>query len=111
MNVNSRSIGKNWVIDIAGRIDRMSDSINLKDYIDKLLLKNNFNVILNLANVTYLDSGALNVIISIRNNLDKEGKELTLLSPNEYVKDVIEVVGLNKVIKIYNSEKELEENG
>lgn len=111
MNVNTRFVQDNWILDISGRIDRMSDSVKLKSNIDKLLEKNKKDVILNLSKVTYLDSGALNVIISVRNNLEKEGNVLKLLSPNEYVKDVIEVVGLHKVIKIYYSEKELEENG
>jgi anti-anti-sigma factor len=61
---------------------------------------------MNLAKVTYLDSGALNVLIYCHNTLRKKNGALTLIEPNEYVRDVLEVVGLNKLVKIYSTEEE-----
>ena len=31
---------------------------------------------------------------------------LVVIEPNEYVKDVLDVVGLNKLVKIYSTEEE-----
>ncbi|MFP4164003.1 MAG: STAS domain-containing protein [Chitinispirillaceae bacterium] len=96
------------IVDVVGKIDRLKDSIVLKSYINSLLEKGVLNVALNLAQVTYLDSGALNVLIYCQNALKKNGGVLVLIEPNEYVRDVLEVVGLNKLVTIYTTEEEFE---
>jgi len=109
MNLTSRQNKDFWVLDISGRIDRINDAVVLKDEVDRILSEKHADIAFNLDSVSYLDSGALNVIITVRNRLERENAQLILLSPNEYVRDVIDVVGLSKVIPIYNSEKEFED--
>jgi anti-anti-sigma factor len=108
MDIGGREKKNFHVIDVVGKIDRLKDSIILKSYINTLLEKNTSNVALNLEQVTYLDSGALNVLIYCHNVLKKKGGSLVLIEPNEYVRDVLEVVGLNKLVKIYSSEEEFD---
>jgi len=108
MDIGGREKLNFQIIDIVGKIDRLKDSIVLKSYVNTLLEKSLLNIALNLAQVTYLDSGALNVLIYCHNTLRKKGGSLVLIEPNEYVRDVLEVVGLNKLVKIYTTEKEFE---
>jgi anti-anti-sigma factor len=100
------------VIDVAGKINRLKDSIVLKSFVNTLIEKDEQKIALNLAKVTYLDSGALNVLIYSHNVLSKKDGVLVLIEPNEYVMDVLEVVGLNKLVTIYQTEEEFDhENG
>ena len=108
MDIGGRDKNNFHIIDIVGKIDRLKDSIILKSYVNTLLEKSVHNVAMNLAQVTYLDSGALNVLIYCHNTLKKKGGNLVLIEPNEYVRDVLEVVGLNKLVKIYSTEEEFE---
>jgi anti-anti-sigma factor len=108
MDIGGRDKNNFHIIDIVGKIDRLKDSIVLKSYVNTLLERNLNNVAMNLAGVTYMDSGALNVLIYSHNTLSKKGGSLVLIEPNEYVKDVLEVVGLNKLVKIFSTEKEFE---
>lgn len=108
MDIGGREKRGYHVIDIVGKIDRLKDSIVLKSYINTLLEKETLNIAMNLAQVTYLDSGALNVLIYSHNTLRKRGGNLVLIEPNEYVKDVLEVVGLNRLVKIFSTEEEFE---
>jgi len=108
MDIGGREKKNFHVIDVVGKIDRLKDSIVLKSYINTLLEKNTNSVALNLAQVTYLDSGALNVLIYCHNVLKKKNGSLVLIEPNEYVRDVLEVVGLNKLVHIYSTEEEFE---
>ncbi|MDR2693993.1 MAG: STAS domain-containing protein [Chitinispirillales bacterium] len=94
------------VVDVVGKIDRLTDSLGLKSYINNLAEKEERIIALNLAQVTYLDSGALNVMIYCQNVLSKLGGKLVIIEPNEYVYDVLNVVGFDKLITIYSSEKE-----
>jgi len=108
MNISEREKNKFHIIDIKGKINRLKDSVNLKSVFNALLVKGIRNIALNLKNVTYLDSGALNVIIYTFNSLAKEKGTLVLIAPNDYVRDVLEVVGLNKIVKIYSTEEDFE---
>jgi anti-sigma B factor antagonist len=101
MDIGGNEKGKFFVIDIAGKIDRLKDSIVLKSYINTLIEKECLNIAINLSEVTYLDSGALNVLIYSHNTLSKKGGQLVLFEPSEYVRDVLDVVGLNKLVKVY----------
>ncbi len=108
MNISEREKNTFHVIDIKGKINRLKDSVNLKSVFNELLAKGIRNIALNLKNVTYLDSGALNVIIYTYNSLAKEKGTLVLIAPNEYVRDVLDVVGLNKILTIYSTEEDFE---
>jgi len=108
MNIAGRVQNGFQVVQLVGKIDRLKDSIVLKSYVNTLIEKNALNIALNLSEVTYLDSGALNVLIYSHNTLKKKGGTLVLIEPNEYVKDVLEVVGLDKLVRIYATKEEFE---
>lgn len=106
MNISGSEFKEYQIVELVGKIDRLKDSIVLKSHINTLLDKNFTRVALDLSKVTYLDSGALNVLIYAHNALRKRDGQLVLIRPNEYVKDVLEVVGLDKLVKIYPTEEE-----
>jgi anti-anti-sigma factor len=108
MNITEREKQKYHIIDVNGKINRLSDSIKLKTIISRLLENNVFYIALNLAHVTYIDSGALNVLIYSYNYIEKKNGTLCIIGPNEYIRDVLEVVGLNKIVKIYTTEEDFE---
>jgi anti-anti-sigma factor len=108
MNIGGRQRNRYDIIDVVGKIDRLKDSIVLKSYINSLLEKDSAFIALNLSEVTYLDSGALNVLIYCHNALKKNDGALAIIEPNEYVRDVLEVVGLHKLVTIYSTEEEFE---
>lgn len=108
MEIGGREVNEFHVIDVAGKINRLKDSVALKSFITTLLDKNITCIALNLSEVTYLDSGALNVLIYCYNRLSKHGGKLAIIQPNEYVRDVLEVVGLDKLVRIYSTEEDFE---
>lgn len=108
MDIGGRELNNFHVVELFGKIDRLKDSIVLKSYINTLLEKKPVNIALNLSKVTYLDSGALNVLIYAHNSLKKKNGVLVLIEPNEYVRDVLEVVGLDKLVKIHSTEEEFQ---
>ena len=108
MELSVRDSRNYKVIDIVGKIDRLKDSITLKSLLITLIEEGIKDIALNLAQVTYLDSGALNVFIYCSNELKKENGDFSLIEPNEYVTDVLEVVGLTKIISIYPTEADFE---
>jgi anti-anti-sigma factor len=106
MDIGTRKVKDCQVIDVVGKINRLKDSIVLKSFINSILEKDITDLALNLAKVTYLDSGALNVLIFCHNTISKRGGTLCIIEPNEYVRDVLEVVGLDNLVKIYQNEED-----
>jgi len=106
MELGGSEKGIYFVVDIIGKIDRLKDSIVLKSYVNSLMEKGRVAIALNLSKVTYIDSGALNVFIYSHETLSKKGGRLALIEPSEYVRDVLEVVGLTKVVKIFPTEED-----
>ena len=108
MNIKERKKKNFHIVDIRGKINRLQDSVNLKTLFQGLLDKDINYIALNLSDVTYLDSGALNVIIFIFNSLIKKNGKLVIISPNEFVKDTLEMVGINRIVKIYSIEEDFD---
>ncbi len=106
MNISSNEYRGYQMVELVGKIDRLKDSIVLKSNVNAMLDKNQRFVALNLSKVTYLDSGALNVLIYAHNALKKQEGALVLIQPNEYVRDVLEVVGLDRLVRIYSTDEE-----
>jgi anti-anti-sigma factor len=108
MNIVTREKDKFQVIDIAGKINRLNDSLELKELVGELQEKNNHNIAINLSNVTYLDSGGVNAVVTSYNMITKKNGNLVLINPNDYVRNLLEVLGLNKIVPIYSSEEEFD---
>ncbi|MCL2182966.1 MAG: STAS domain-containing protein [Chitinispirillia bacterium] len=107
MDIGGRQKHGFYIVDVIGKIDRLKDSIVLKSFVTTLFEEKGVTrIALNLADVTYLDSGALNVLIFSQNRLQKLGGVFALISPSEYVSDVLALVGFDKLITIYTTEKE-----
>ena len=62
MQMKERYVGNVTILDLAGTITIDDDAIRLKDKINSLLLQQRTSVILNLAEVSYIDSGGLGQI-------------------------------------------------
>jgi len=106
MDIGGRTEGGFHIVDVIGKVDRLKDSMALRSYVTMLTERGITRIAINMADVTYLDSGALNVLIFCRNALETCGGRLFIISPNEYVSDVLTVVGFDRLIKIYSSEEE-----
>jgi anti-sigma B factor antagonist len=108
MDIGGREKNGYRIIDVVGKIDRLKDSMALKAHLGSIIENGVLRLALNLADVTYLDSGALNVLIHCQNMLEKRGSGLILISPGEYVSDVLNIVGIDRLITIYSTEEEFE---
>ncbi len=64
------------------------------------------NVVLNLRRVKFINSTALGAIIKASKALTKDGGGLAISSPSPFCKDIIEKVGLDRVIKVASSDEE-----
>lgn len=100
----TRDVGGWTIADLYGEID-FSKSRDLRESL-RLLMRSAGKVVLNLRNVSWMDSTALATLVAARRQLaDISGKlRLCCLSPR--VRGLIEITQLNRVFEIFATEEE-----
>jgi len=76
MSTSVRQAGVVTIADISGRIVLGEESAALRDLVRDLLSKGHNKILLNLAEVTYIDSTGLGALVSAFTSVKKQGGEL-----------------------------------
>jgi anti-anti-sigma factor len=87
------------VITLTGELD-LADRAELWDRVDYAISLKPPGITLDLAAVTFMDSTALGAFVHARNRCDANGIALTLRSPNDQVRRLLEVSGTLVIFKI-----------
>ena len=90
------------LIKIEGEVD-VYTSIDLKKELTRLIESDNKKLIIDLENVSYMDSSGLGVLVALLKELKKIGGELKLISLPISVKKIFDLTRLTKFFDIYNN--------
>lgn len=92
------------VVNCIGRIVFGEESGYLRDKV-KSLIKDKVRIVLNLANVTYIDSGGLGTLVSLYTSAYNVGGAVKLANLTQRVGDLLQVTKLVTIFQIYDSEE------
>jgi anti-sigma B factor antagonist len=92
------------VVDVTGRITLGDGSTVLRELLRDLAQKGHKHVILNLADVNYIDSSGIGELVSAYTSLKKQGGELKLLSLTAKVHDLLQITRLFTVFDVHSDE-------
>jgi anti-sigma B factor antagonist len=106
MITTSRTVGNVTVVDISGRIVLGPESAALRSLVTDLLSKGHKKILLNLAEVNYIDSSGLGHLVSAFTSVRKQEGELKLLKVTNKVHDLIQITRLYTVFDIRDDEAE-----
>jgi len=104
MKANSRQVNGVTVVDMSGRITLGEGSVVLRDTIRDLLSKGQKKILLNLGNVTYIDSSGIGDLVSAFTSVRNQGGELKLLNLTKKVHDLLQITKLYTVFDIKDDE-------
>lgn len=104
MNVSNRQVKGVTVVDMSGRITLGEGGVVLRDTIHDLLDKGNKKILLNLGNVTYIDSSGIGELITAFTAVRKQGGDLKLLNLTKKVHDLLQITKLYTVFDIKDDE-------
>ena len=105
MEIKNRTVDGIAVLDINGEID-LYNAPEIKETIKKQMDGGLKKVIINLDNVSYIDSSGIGALISSLSNLKKVGGGLKIIKINDTVRKVFELTKLTSFFEIYDSEDE-----
>lgn len=104
MKASSRQVNGVTVVDMMGRITLGEGSVVLRDTIRDLLGRGEKKILLNLGNVTYIDSSGIGELVSAFTSVRNQGGELKLLNLTKKVHDLLQITKLYTVFDIKDDE-------
>jgi anti-sigma B factor antagonist len=99
-----RDAGVVTVVDIGGRITLGESSALLRRTIRELLDDERIRIVLNLADVNYIDSSGIGELVSAFTAVKNRGGELKLLHLTKKVHDLLQLTKLFTVFDVYSDE-------
>ena len=106
MQITERQSGSVTVLDLSGKVTLGEDSTLLKDKLQSLLHQGRKNIILNLAQVSYVDSAGLGALVSAYTTVTREGGSLKLVNVTKRLQDLLSITKLLTVFETFDSEDE-----
>ena len=105
MHVTERSVGDVTIVDVSGKVT-LGDGgdVVLKDKMASLVQQGTKKVLLNLADVSYVDSAGLGAIVQSYATLNKNGGSLKLLNTTKRIRDLLSITKLLTVFECHDNE-------
>jgi anti-sigma B factor antagonist len=97
-------VGDVSVVDVAGRITLGEGSSALRDALRDLVGKGQNKILLNLGDVSYIDSSGIGELVSGFTSVTNSGGTLKLLNLTKRVQDLLQITKLYTVFDVHDSE-------
>lgn len=104
VKLSTRQVGDVTVIDAVGRITLGEGASTFRDTIKDLAGKGNQKILLNLSEVSYIDSSGIGELVSGFTTVTNHGGQLKLIGLTKRVKDLLQITKLYTVFEVYDDE-------
>ena len=106
MQIDQRAVGDVVVLDLKGKITLGEGDELLKDKVNSLVNQGHRKIVLNLADVPYIDSAGLGEIVRTYTTVSRQGGSLKLLNLTKRITDLLSITKLLTVFETFDSENE-----
>jgi anti-sigma B factor antagonist len=103
LKLSSRTIEGVKIIDCAGRIVFGDEASQLRETVKRELADNN-RLVLNLGEVSYIDSGGIGTLVSLFTTARNAGGDIKLVNLTKRVGDLLQITKLITVFESYDDE-------
>ena len=105
LKLSVRNMNGIAIVDATGRIVFGDESASLRDTVKRVITENK-RIVLNLGEVTYIDSGGLGTLVSLYTTARSAGGTIKLASLTKRVGDLLQVTKLLTVFDVFDNEKQ-----
>jgi anti-sigma B factor antagonist len=106
MKIVERQVGDVVILDIQGKILIGEGDDALREAVTRLVESGKKKILLNLADVPYVDSAGLGEIVRCYTTVSKQGGRLKLINLTRKIQDLLSITKLLTVFETYDSEDE-----
>ena len=104
VKIDTRKVGDVTVVDVSGRITLGEGSSALRDVLRDLTAQGNKKILLNLSEVSYIDSSGIGELVSGFTSVSNGGGTPKLLGLTKRVKDLLQITKLYTVFDVHEEE-------
>ena len=104
MQISERAVGDVVILDVKGRITLGDGDEVLKDKVNAVVGKGQKKILLNLADVPYVDSAGLGEIVRTYTTVSRQGGSLKLLNLTKRISDLLAITKLLTVFETHDNE-------
>ena len=104
MQIEERVVNDVMILDLKGKITLGDGDEALKDKINSLVLQNKKRILLNLADVPYIDSAGLGEVVRTYTTVSRQGGQLKLVNLTKRITDLLSITKLLTVFETFESE-------
>jgi anti-sigma B factor antagonist len=106
MQIDERNVGDVVVLDLKGKVTLGQGDELLKDKVNSLVNQGHRKIVLNLADVPYVDSAGLGEIVRTYTTVSRQGGSLKLLNLTKRITDLLAITKLLTVFETFEVESD-----
>lgn len=104
IKASTRLVDGVTIVDLSGRITLGEGSSTLRETVRDLVSKGQKSILLNLGDVTYIDSSGIGELVSSFTSVSNQGGRLKLLNLQKKVHDLLQITKLYTVFEVHTDE-------
>jgi anti-anti-sigma factor len=106
MNISQRQEGHVTILDMSGKITIGVGDVAVRDAVHMALGSGVRSILLNLKNVTTMDSAGVGELVSAFTTVTHRGGKLKLVNLPQKVNDILQITQLITVFEVFEDERE-----
>ena len=106
MQITERHIGDVVVLDLNGKLTQGDTALRLRDKINSVVQQGLKQVVVNLSDVSYMDSSGIGELVRSYTTVTRQGGALKLLGLTKRISDLLAITKLLTVFDSFDTEKE-----
>jgi anti-sigma B factor antagonist len=104
MKIDTRTVGDVKILDCHGKITLGEGTMTVRNTVRELLMSGNKKIILNLGDVSYIDSSGIGELVSTFTTVVNQGGQLKLLNLTKKINELLQITKLLTVFQVYDDE-------
>lgn len=105
MKIETRTFGDVTILDCSGKITLGEGTMAVRNAVRDTLNGNGKKIILNLADVNYIDSSGIGELVSNYTTVTNAGGQLKLLKLTKKIQELLAITKLLTVFQVFDSEE------
>src|SRR5499433_3504998 len=104
LSIKDREVGDVTILDLSGEITTGEGSVQLREAVRRLLDDGKKKILLNLGDVSYVDSSGIGELVSSYTTTNHNGGQLKLLNQTKKIHDLLTITKLLTVFESFDDE-------
>lgn len=105
LNIKERQAGDVTILDLSGKVTIGEGSVQLREAVKSLLDQGKKKILLNLGEVSYVDSSGIGELVSCYTTTGNNGGQLKLLNLTKKIQELLMITKLLTVFENYDNEE------